>query len=466
MADPMNQEKLADQILVELGDTGLRRFSGTVTEEFLAQLRGARGLRVVAEMRDNHPVVGGILYAIRTMIRQVPWRVEAASDKSEAKALADFVGECIDDMSMTWGDAVAEMLTFLEYGWAYHEIVYKNRKGPDQQKPENRSRYTDGRIGWRKITGRAQDTLLRWEFDEDGGIKGMWQQPPSGKIAYIPIERALLFRTINAKNNPEGKSILRNAAISYLIQKKLQEIESIGAERDLAGLPIARVPSKYMSKNASAEEKAIYGIIKEMVRSVRRDESEGIVLPSDVDSKSGKPLFDFGLLTSGGTRQFDTDKIVQRYDQRMAMTMLADFILLGHEKVGSFALSSDKTSLFANAIGFVVDHIADVMNRHAIPRLLRLNGEKTDATPILKHGDIEKANLPELGAYIQALAGAGMPLFPDPAIERHLREAASLPEPDPSASPEAGTGAGKADKGQPGEEPIKAPGTAQPKPKE
>ena len=461
MADVTNQDErdIAADILMELGDTGLKRFSGTITEEYLAQLRGTRGVRTYAEMRDNHPVVGGILYAVGTLIRQVPWRIEPASDKSEDKAMSDFVGECLDDMSMSWNDVVSEILTFLPFGWAYHEIVYKNRIGPDEENPENRSRFTDGRIGWRKIAGRAQDTLLRWEFDEDGGVKGMWQQTPQGRICFIPIERAVLFRTTVTKNNPEGRTILRNAAIPYLIQKKLQEIEAIGAERDLAGLPVARVPSAYMSKSATADQKAILAIMKGIVRSVKRDEGEGIILPSDVDPKSGKPLFDLTLMSSGGTRQFDTDKIVTRYDARIAMTMLADFILLGHDKVGSFALSSDKTDLFASAIGFILDHIADVMNRHAIPRLLRLNGESTKSTPILKHGDIEKPDLAALGTYVQTLAGAGMALFPDPAIERHLREAANLPEPDPSAQPEAGTGAGKTDKaGASGEEPIAAPG--------
>jgi hypothetical protein len=36
--------------------------------------------------------------------------------------------------------------------------------------------------------------------------------------------------------------------------------------------------------------------------------------------------------------------------------MLAEFVLMGHENVGSFALSSDKTALLAVALGEFVDH--------------------------------------------------------------------------------------------------------------
>ena len=45
-------------------------------------------------------------------------------------------------------------------------------------------------------------------------------------------------------------------------------------------------------------------------------------------------------------RQFDTNAIINRYDTKIAMTVLADFLMLGHNKVGSFALSSDKTGFF------------------------------------------------------------------------------------------------------------------------
>ena len=48
--------------------------------------------------------------------------------------------------------------------------------------------------------------------------------------------------------------------------------------------------------------------------------------------------YDLKLLSTGGRRQFDTNAIIARYDARIAMSCLADFILLGHDKVGTLAL--------------------------------------------------------------------------------------------------------------------------------
>lgn len=108
------------------------------------------------------------------------------------------------------------------------------------------------------------------------------------------------------------------------------------------------------------------------------------------------------------------------------MSVLADFLMLGAEKVGSFALSSDKTELFAVALGAWLDEIADVVNTHGIPRLLRLNGMPTDAPPRLCHGDIEVPPLDELADYIAKLVNVGA-ITPDENLEAHLREIADLP---------------------------------------
>jgi hypothetical protein len=110
------------------------------------------------------------------------------------------------------------------------------------------------------------------------------------------------------------------------------------------------------------------------------------------------------------------------------MTVLADFILLGHEKVGSFALSSDKTDLFAVALGTILDVIEDVLNRFAVPRLWQLNGWDASKAPKFKHGDIEDPDLAALSTYLQALSAMGMQLFPDEDLDKFLREIAHLPE--------------------------------------
>lgn len=166
--------------------------------------------------------------------------------------------------------------------------------------------------------------------------------------------------------------------------------------------------------------------IKKIIVNVRRDEQEGVVFPLAYD-EHGNKQYDFSLLSTGGRRQFDTGQIIARYDQRIAVTILADFILLGSERVGSFALSLNKTDLFTTAIGTWLDAVAAVFNRHGVPRLFKLNGWPTNRLPVLVHGDVKIPSLQQIGEYIQTLSGAGMQLFPDEQLENYLRSAANLP---------------------------------------
>lgn len=427
-------EQIVD--LREVGATGLRRFSGFIYEEFLRELTGWKGIAVYKEMADNDATVSAVLFAIEMLCRRVPWRVQEASTEQFDVEAADFVQSCMDDMSTTWLDMVTEVLSMLRYGYSVHELVYKRRCG-DGPDPSMRSKYNDGRVGWRKISIRSQDTIYRWQFDDHGGIQGVEQMaPPHYYRVTIPVEKFLLFRTTTQKNNPEGRSILRGAYRSWYMKKNIENIEAIGIERDLAGLPMALVPPEILSSNASQEQKTLLANIKDIVTNIRRDEQEGVIFPSSYDEVSHKPLYELKLLTTGGTRQFDTDKVVQRYDQRIAMAALADFILLGQDKVGSFALATSKTTLFSTAIGAFLDIIADVFNRYAIPRLFAMNDFQISDYPQIKHGDMDSVDLKELGDYVQKLAMAGMPLFPNDELEKYLLKVANMPEPPDPLAPQ------------------------------
>lgn len=412
----------------ELGATGLKRFSGYVYEEFLPDLAGPRGVQIYKEMSSNDATIGAVLFAIQMLCRRVDWRTDPASTQPQDEEAADFVQSCMEDMSHTWLDMVAEIMSMLVFGHDVQELVYKRRIG-NEEDPNMQSKFADGKIGWRKIATRSQDTLVRWIFDENGGIQGVEQMaPPHYRLVTIPIEKMLLFRTSQAKNNPEGRSMLRNAYRAWYLKKNIENIEGIGIERDLAGLPVALVPPEILSTNATMAEKNILQSIKTIVTNIRRDEQEGIIFPKSYDS-NGKDMYELKLLSTAGQRQFDTDKTIQRYDQRIAMTAMADFLLLGHNQVGSFALASSKTNLFSVAIGGFLDIICDVFNRHAIPRLFKFNNFKVKEFPKIVHGDMESVDLDELGKYVQALAGAGMPLFPNEELQKYLMKVAKMPEP-------------------------------------
>ncbi|MBC7340836.1 MAG: hypothetical protein H5U02_00015 [Clostridia bacterium] len=412
-------------VFLELGSTGLSRWGGNIYEEWLPDLQGIKAIKVYREMSDNDPVIGAILFAIKMLCRQVTWRVEAAGTGNADREAARFLEECIYDTSHSWQDFIGEVLSMLIYGFSVFEIVYKRRMG-DSQDPKKRSKYNDGRIGWRKFSIRSQDTIREWVFDEEGGIQGIRQvAPPDYRQQEIPIEKLLLFRTESVKNSPQGRSLLRNCYKPWFFKKNVEIIEGMGIERDLAGLPVVWVPPNVASPGTDQERQALQAF-KDLVTKVRRDQQEGIVMPLAYDEKGNK-LYDFTLLSTGSRRQFDTSAIIQRYNTQIAQTVLADFIMLGTQKVGSFALASSKTELFAVALGAFLDEIEDVLNTHAIPRLFKLNDFKVENYPEIRHGDVESVDLEELGNFISKLAGAGATLFPNKELEKYLLEAANLP---------------------------------------
>jgi hypothetical protein len=215
---------------------------------------------------------------------------------------------------------------------------------------------------------------------------------------------------------PTHNSILRNAYTSYFALKNIKQIEAIGVERDLAGIPVAKAPEGV--DIFSAGNQALYQKVKAMVTGVRNDEYAGLVLP---------PGWEFELLSSGGSKQMDTDKIVRRYRQDIATSMLADFVLIGQDSVGSFAMVDVKSDLFGVAIDGILDLLCEVMNRYAVPRLLALNGMDISEPPRIEHGSAGRIDIEKVGTFLFQMAGAGAPIPWSKQLMESLLSESGLP---------------------------------------
>ena len=418
--------KQSSEIFGEAGRTGLKQQRGVIQEEFLPQLRGPRAIRVYEEMRLNNSTVGAALLLFEMIIRRLRWTTRPFASDNADMARAEFLDQSMHDMSYSWADHVAEFLSFLQYGHAVAELVYKRRLGLQREgssKPT--SRYNDGKISWRKIPIRAQETIDRWIFDDHGAVQGMVQRiggVGAQATVTIPINKALLFRTTVRKGSPEGTSLLRRAYLSWWYLKRFQEIEGVGIERDLAGFPVMKIPAAVIKADG-----AEYAAWKDAVRNIRRDEQEGLVVPSDVDEESKAPLYEFELTHAGGERQFDINETIRRYRGDIAIAMMADLILLGQERVGSFALARQKADMMTMGLEAWADHIAEVFNSHAVPRLFALNGEPLDRLPIIVHSEVRTEDLRDMARLIREWGGHIGFTKPDLAW---LRERMGMPEED------------------------------------
>jgi hypothetical protein len=412
-----------------LGWTGLKQHGGSLDDEFHRALKGERGKKLLREMADNDPIIGTIIQAVSTFVRQTEVLLRNDDESAEGAANRDFVAECLDDMSASFDDTLSEIMrALIVFGFSYIEVVYKLRDG-DNQDPRRNSDYDDGKVGWRKWGPRPAETIHRWQFDGDGGIKGAYQIQQDGGEVFLPIEKCILFRTETINGNPEGRSLLRNSFTSYHYAKNLREIEAIGIERDMTGLPVLRVPPSIMVSATGTQEAAIRADLEKLGQQIRRDERAFMMLPAK--EYGGQTTgYDFELMSSPGTHSIDTDVVIRRYESRMAMPLLAEVMFLGVD--GSQGLGGKlgevKLEMFERSITALLERVAAPINDFAIPRLMRLNGKMDRVTyPRFSFGPVSRPRLAELGEFLQRVASASV-VMPDRTLENYVREQAGLPE--------------------------------------
>ena len=416
-----------------LGVAGDNTRNGQIrADEFLPELRGRKAIRKYREMRDNDSTIGAVMYSVEQILRDVDLDVKPANDSEEAKREAEFVKSVLDDMDHTLDDHVAEALSFLSYGFAWFEVVYKRRVGPTQRSDKKRSKYTDGRIGVRKIAARAPWTINKFDVDQKtGDVLGIEQSVGmmNGRN-YIPVNKSLYYRTTSLNGDPSGRSILRNAYTSYEYLNNLQAIEAIAVERELAGIPVARIPAEYLSNDASAAQSGFVNNLQQILRDVKFNEQGYIILPSDTyPDKDGAPtnirLVDVELMSSNGSRNIDIDPIVRRYQHDIARSVLSEFLLLGSQG-GSYALSKSQTDLFLRALESYIQAVVDVLNKQLVERLWELNGLNYDNMPKIVAGDVAPHDLREIAAFLRNLNGANIDVSNHPEVISDLMAIAEL----------------------------------------
>ena len=417
-----------------LGIAGDNTHNGNIrADEFLPELRGKRAIRKYREMRDNDSTIGAVMYATEQVLRDVDLKVMPANDTPEAKREAEYVESIFKDMDHTLDDHISEALSSLTFGFAWFEVVYKRRNGPTASSDKGRSKYSDGRMGVRKIAIRAPWTISKFDVDQKtGDILGIHQEGSGfNNTAFIPSRKSLYYRTTAINNDPSGRSILRNAYTSYEYLNNLQSIEAIAVERELAGIPVARIPSEYLSPDATAAQSGFLSNLQQILRDVKFNEQGYIVLPSDTyPDSNGSPtttrLVDVELMASNGKRNIDIDPIVKRYQHDIARSVLSEFLMLGGGNTGSYALSKSKTDLFLRALESYIQAIVDVLNKQLVERLWELNGLNYDLMPTVVAGDVAPHDLREIAAFLRNLNGANIDVSSHPEVIQDLMDIAEL----------------------------------------
>lgn len=401
-----------------VGGTGLRRTRNRsdTYEEFLPPLRGLQNATTVYhQIRSNSPVIGASLHAIMALLRRAPFVLTRAGDKPRHQQALEIASTGLPSAMVR--TLVADAANALTYGFALNEVLFRQ----------------EGRqVVVAKIPPRSPRSVIEWIWDDQRDeVMGFRQMVPGRNELNVdvPMNRCLHFRLMRGEaDDPSGVSLLRSAYQSDYYARRLQEIEAIGIERDLTGLPMVRVPGEMLDPNATPEQVAAVNAFQCMLTDIRRDRSEGIIIPSDRDDQ-GNLYFDLQLMSVAGNRQVDVGGTIERYEKRMAQALLTDFLFLGVSGggTGSFALSSDKTNMFALSLRCILDMVSDEIQRGVIGPLMRYNGITNPALwPTCHFGELEPPSVEELGEFLDRAARAGFN-FTDLDTENRVREQAGLP---------------------------------------
>lgn len=197
-------------------------------------------------------------------------------------------------------------------------------------------------------------------------------------------------------------------------------------------MPKISLPPEYMSPDASPDKIAVYNYMKDIIRNLHMNEQAGLVFPRFIDPESKQDLFNFELVSVQGSKQFDTAKIIDRYENKILMTYLADVLKMGQDSnTGSFALSDNKTNLMAVGIEAILTQLIEVINRDLVTQTALMNGwDISQPLPKIMFEDLDERDLDKLGAFVQRAVSVGA-MEVDQVLSDSLREIAKLPKADP-----------------------------------
>jgi hypothetical protein len=337
--------------LGEMGSLGLKTFNGVSKDELKLELNWPNSIITFKEM-STHSAINAPLTLFENIICKATWKYKPpANATDEEKKQAELINQMMNDMEQPWSEFIRDVLSSNVFGFSVHEKVFRRRL------KANGSIYDDGVIGWKKLPIRAQESISKFLFSEDGNeIIGVQQNltkindiynrfSKRSNLVNLPRSKFLLFRTGKHRGDPFGKSPLRDAYLAWRFLSALEELEATGAAKDLNGLPVLYLPAQYLAADAPPEVQAIRSYYENVMRNLQMNQQSAVILPQVVDPESKTPMFKLELMSVDGKKNFDILKIKEYYKNLIFTSLFADVLVMGQTATGSFALGAIKNSL-------------------------------------------------------------------------------------------------------------------------
>jgi hypothetical protein len=401
------------------GVSGLVHFDGYVVNDELASLKIYDQQRILKQMIYTDSTVRAVLRIYKSLLSKAKIELTPKKDENgiiseQAQKQFEFVNSCLSDLEIPFKTSVSSLFSFVWWGWSWHEILYKRRNGWKKDRRQS-SKFTDNLIGWRKFDSRAQDTLEKFDFDDEQNVTALVQLDPiTANNFTVSREKSIYLKTEPNNNKPNGESVLLGAVKDYLYKAETQKTEQATIRRDVIGLLLMGLPAEYFDPSASAQVKAKKAAYDKMISDIDSGKLAGVTIPNIIDDKGNKQ-FSVETLGLQGSKTYSSTEVINRYDKAIAMALLADFIFLGHTATGTYELGKGKMTLLFESLEFFLEIVCDELNL-AVEKLCVYNNFDTQFLPSFIHGKIQELGLAELTPFIQLLISLGVQ-FSDEEID-------------------------------------------------
>jgi SPP1 gp7 family putative phage head morphogenesis protein len=389
-----------------VGSSGTEIFAGYFSEEYLQALRGKSGAKIFDEMRRSESQIAMLMAAVMNPIKSANWTIQPFKPEPEYEKHAELVESCFKEQ-IDFESFLHEALTFIPFGFSVFEVVHSVVFNHPKFGTFN---------GLKTLGFRSQKTIESWNLEKKTGKILSIRQDAYGDTndknsAVIAGDFLLVFSNLKEGDNYEGISALRPMYGPWLRKNLYLKLSAIGIEKYAVGVPVGTIPS---GKEKSAEAAQF----KQVLAAYTSHEAAYITKPEGWTIEIQRGEFDASKIK----------EIIILENTEMVNALVANFLALGmNGGGGAYALGTDLSDFFLSGIQSFANQICGVLNRKAIPDIVKLNfGQQAGYPKFVCTGINDKAG-EELANVIQKLQMAGA-IKPDGTLEAFLRKQYKLPE--------------------------------------
>ncbi len=228
-------------------------------------------------------------------------------------------------------------------------------------------------------------------------------------IKEVDFRRVVYSSYSGTSSQPMGISPLDAAYVAWREKQLFQDYLAIGVSRDMAGMPLLRVPAEDLAEAAENPEGAKAAEISSLIDNMgnmHSGDAPYMLLPSDVQGEKGSGALEYDMKfigVEGGGKSFNLPEIIEQKKKAIYSVMSSQHLTTGENGGGSFNLLEGQASMQAMHVGRDCEIIEEMWNKQVFPLLLDLNSweYKEADLPKWKSGQIQPLSVEEFSKGVQ-----------------------------------------------------------------